>query len=198
MSSAIEIANSALIKLGSPAIVSLNDDRKAAKLCKNRIYPCVRAVLRMHPWNCVIERDTLSPTTTTPNHTYEYEHTLPSACLRVLEINPINEDDYRIEGNKVRTDTDTIEVKYIKDPGEALEPLDDLCAEACALYLAWDICFALTESRGLKTDVWKDFKTMLGKAKSADGKEDPYLEMEAELWLESRTSGSRGPMRANR
>lgn len=198
MPSPVDIANSALVKVGSEPIMDLNEDKKSARLCKNRIYQCLKIVLRMHPWNCVTERVELAPLATTPEHTFDYEHQLPSDCLRVISINPINEDDYRIENGKISTDTQTVELTYIKDPGEELGRLDVLCAEAVACYLAWDICFPLTESRALKNDIWNDFDKILKRAKSIDAKEDPYLEVEAELFIESREASSSGPMRANR
>ena len=64
--SVIEICNNALLDLGEDAIMSLQDDSKAARLCNHR-WPGVRdAVLRAHPWNCAMAQWELAAGTAAP------------------------------------------------------------------------------------------------------------------------------------
>ncbi len=77
-SSFVEIANSAIVKVGGRSIQSLDDDTVEAKTCKLRMEPCKRIVLRMHPWNFAIERVSLAPLVSTPAFEFSAEFQLPS------------------------------------------------------------------------------------------------------------------------
>ena len=49
--SSVDICNSALNIIGASNIISLDEDSKAGRICKQR-YPNVRdSVFRSHPWN---------------------------------------------------------------------------------------------------------------------------------------------------
>jgi len=187
-----DIANSALTKLGSLPIMSLDDDNKRAKLVKNRIYAVIETVIRMHVFNCATKRVVTSPLANlTPAFGFEYVHPLPSDCLRVLEINPKIQDDYRIEGRSVYIDNETIEIRYCMDMRDQIQLIDSMTAEAIAAYLAWDICFPLTASRTLKNDIFQDFEMLLRRAKSVDAKEDPPGEVQANEFIDSRFGSGR-------
>lgn len=193
----VDIANSALVKLGAEPIMSFDDDSKEARTTKNR-YKLVRdIVLRMHPWNCATERVVTAPLTSTPAFGFTYEHQLPADCLRVLSIDPEDDTPYRIEGKRIRTDSTAINLKYIKrieDPSE----LDELLAESIAAYLAWDISYTITQSNTVQDKMAKKLKTILAKAKSTDAQEDPSPELEANLWVESRLVFTGRPLRRDR
>lgn len=185
----VEVANSALVKIGTGVISGFNDLNKAEKLTKIR-YPKARdIVLRLHPWNCAIRRVNSSPLTSpTPAFGYTYYHLLPAQSLRVLDIGPTG-IDYKIEGRYVATDESLLEIKYITREDDPTQ-IDDLCAECIALYLAWDLCEAFQQTTEKKASLWNDFKMMLPQAKSVDGKEDPTQGLEANLWLDSRITGT--------
>ena len=100
MASVVQICNSALNQLGASSITALTDDSKNARLCNER-YTTVRdAVFRSHPWNCLVKRIQLAQDTDTPPWGFTYQYTLPSDCLRVLQIKDYN-SDYKIEGRKL-------------------------------------------------------------------------------------------------
>ena len=100
MASVIQICNSALNQLGASSITALTENSKNARLCNER-YETVRdAVFRSHPWNCLIKRVQLAQDTATPAWGFSYQYTLPSDCLRVLQIKDYDAD-YKIEGRKL-------------------------------------------------------------------------------------------------
>jgi hypothetical protein len=81
MSSAVDICNLALIRLGAKPIASLTEATEQARKC-NAIYDNIRKiVLRDHPWNFATKIVTLSEsaddTVTGWNYIYSYE----SSCL---------------------------------------------------------------------------------------------------------------------
>ncbi len=182
----VEICNSALVKIGAKTILSIDDDTKEANLCKVRIFPVRRIVLRMHPWNCAIDRQKLAPTTTAPVYGYSYAFNLPGGNLRLLEV--ADDIPYRLEGKRILCDATAINVKYINDV-EDFTALDELVCEAIACYLAWDTAFALTQSNTAREFAWKQFMTVVRQAKSVDAQEERDHVLEANTLVDSRIQG---------
>ena len=112
MASVIQICNSALNQLGASSITALTENSKNARLCNER-YETVRdAVFRSHPWNCLVKRVQLAKDTETPAWGFTNQYTLPSDCLRVLQIKDYNLD-YKIEGRKLLINEDTVFLIYL-------------------------------------------------------------------------------------
>jgi hypothetical protein len=183
----IEICNSALMKLGASSILSLDDDTTEARACKLRYDACRRITLRTHPWNFAVGRVITAPDSATPAFGYTYGHTLPSDCLRVLEID--SRILYRLEGRKILTDSDAVELKYIKDV-TIPTTMDELFSEALACYLAWDICYKITQKTGLRQELWAAYKDALRAAKTTDAQEERDYELTADEIVDSRVSGT--------
>ena len=120
MATDIDICNSALVFLGVETITSLSDTTKQAVLC-NLKYPKVKKrVLKAHPWNFTIIRETLSDNGNTPDHEFGFEFDMPTDCLRILQVyDYYDEFGYRIEANKILANADTLKVKFIKEVDES-------------------------------------------------------------------------------
>jgi hypothetical protein len=183
-----DIANSALIKLGQSTVLSIDDATPNAHVLKSRIDFARRLVLRMHPWNCAIDRVTSAPTTSSPAFGFAYKHTIPSSSLRILSVEP-QEISYRIEGRFILTDADNIDIVFIKDA--PVSDIDDATAEAISFYLAWDCCEKITGSTEQRDRLNADFRRMLGVSKSIDAQEERGYEIEANLFVDSRIGGYR-------
>jgi hypothetical protein len=181
-----EIANSALMKIGGKLILSLDDPDKEATLCKARMDPCIKAVLRMHPWNCAMVRVSLAPTVAVPPFGYAYKFLLPGDCLRVLPLGSFaTEDEFDIEDKHLLCDISAIDVIYIKNVTD-VSRFDPLLDEAISAYLAWDISYSLTQSSRVRDDAFITFRSLLVTAKSANAQEGGMKVLEANTWLESR------------
>jgi hypothetical protein len=194
--SVVEICNSALIKCGARRIFSLDDATKEARLCKSQ-YPIARDFcLRLHPWNCAIKRVTLAPLAQTPKYEYTYQFQLPDDCLRPL-IDHDECDDWRIEGRTILTNQSSLNLKYVS---QVVDPVlfDTNLTEVIAAYLAADIVFSLTGSETQRTTLLQIFNIINPLAKSVDAKEEPTIEVQADLFLKSRTSGPGRPLRRDR
>jgi hypothetical protein len=186
----VEIANSALAKIGGASIVSLDDGSRESNLVKLRYNPVRRIVLRMHPWNCAIERTLLAPLAETPEFGFDNIFQLPSQCLRLIEISPLDVF-YRIEGRKILANETSLELRYVKDETD-VSKLDELLSEAIACYLAWDMAFALTQSNTAREFAWKQFETIKRQAKSIDAQEERDYELTADTFLDARIQGTGG------
>jgi len=78
MASKVDLANEALLLLGSNTITSFTDNDSNAVLV-NRFFPSERdAVLRSHRWNCAITTANIASLSTAPIIDWEYKFTLPT------------------------------------------------------------------------------------------------------------------------
>lgn len=125
---------------------------------------------------------------------YAYSIAKPSDCLRLLRLNErIYSAEWRLESGRIVTDLDELEVKYIYDVTD-YTAMSVLFYECLALYLAWDICDALTASDSKKRQAWTDLFGGDGKigliqrARFIDATEDSSPVIETNDWLLSRNS----------
>lgn len=166
-----DIANYALAYLGEPKISSIDDtNSKPARTCKQFLDITIKEVLRSHRWNCAIKRATLTRLGTAPNHHYDYFYALPTGFLRLLELNgePHNDSDefFELENNKLATNSDTAEIRYIHNIETT--DFDPLLAKAIALSLASTIAVPLTSKIELQTQCFTLFERAIGKARQID------------------------------
>jgi len=183
--SATKICNLALMKLGANRITSFDDGTKNSQLCSEFYDSTVDEVLRMHPWNCAIERAELAVLAATPEFGYDYQFTLPTSpyCLRVLTM----KDDYpfRVEGRKLLTDQDTCKITYIRRIVNPTE-FDAILVKALSSRLAMELAYPVTQSKTLKEQIAEEFKIILREAKSTDAQEGTPEEFDTTTWLDAR------------
>ena len=120
------IMNMALDLLIEESIDDTSDDRPVARwLARN--YETVRdALLRQHPWNFALKRDSLAADPTAPAFEWAYRYLLPSDCLRLLPLTVAGDMNgspiwHVVEGLYLLTDEPApLKVKYIariENPG---------------------------------------------------------------------------------
>lgn len=184
--SATKICNMALLKLGAKAITSFDDGVKNSQLCDEFYGQTVDEVLRMHPWNCAIERAELAVLADAPAFGYSYQFTLPVApyCLRVIQMDDIDYE-FRVEGRKLLTDQETCKIIYIKRIANPAE-FDALLIEAIVTRLATKLAYPIVQSKTLKEQMAEEFKLVLREAKSTDAQEGTPEELDTSTWLDSR------------
>lgn len=190
MASAVDICNQALGMLGSFLIASLTEDSKAAKLCNNQYEATRDAVFRSYPWNCLMTRQTLAETATTPTWGYEHQYTLPTDpfCLRVLNMEEHDDDsevDFVIEGRLLLTDADSCNILYI---GRVTDPnqYDVLLQDALAAKLASDIAYSLTGNANLVRAMYDIYLATVRQARSVDAQEGVPRVLIEDTWLNAR------------
>jgi len=166
--SVVSICNSALIKVGAGRIISLDDDSKEARVCEEQYEKVTSDLLRSHPWNFAIKRSTLAALVDSPAYGFSYQFTVPSDCLRVLEVGT-NETPWEKEGSAILTDSSTCSIKYVARVDESF--FDSNFNEVLALKLAADICYSLVQSVQLREQLRGEFKDKLREARSYDAQE---------------------------
>ena len=171
MASVVDICNSALNQIGASNIISLTEDSKAARICHQR-YEFVRNnVFRSHPWNSLVNRQTISPDANTPAFTFGKQCSLPTTpfCLRVLKLSDPN-IKFVIEGRKLLCDESSIELVFVgldEDPNN----YDTMLLETITAALAADIAYPLAGSITLAQQFNVIYREKLKEARFVDATE---------------------------
>lgn len=182
--SVVKIVNNALVRIGASSITSLTENSEAARAA-NVIYDQIRdATLRDHVWNFATRRIQLAQDATGPAFGYVYSYTLPTDCLRVLQME-LKDMVYKIEGRKLLTDEGTAKIMYISrvtDPNE----FDPMFVEALSARLAAELSVTLTDSNSLYQNMMEVYRLKITDARSIDGQESGEPNIVADTWLDSR------------
>lgn len=182
-STSVEIVNIALTKIGEPPITALTNNRPAALVANTLYGPTRDAVLRAHPWNCAIWRATLAETTA-PLFGFTNAFALPADFLRVVRVNREMRPAYKIEGQTLLTDAETVELSYVRRIGEPL--MESLLVMALATRLAAEMAEPITGSDSKTQRLFQEYETKLAEARSVDAQEEPPEELVADQWIEAR------------
>jgi len=191
MASRTDIANLALVHLGAPTIMNLDEDSKNARLLKRIFDLVLEQVLRDHPWNCAIRRATLAQLEAVPAFGYSYAYQKPADCLRVLGLvgdtggNVHPDLEYKLEGDQLLTDESAAQLKYVARVTESGN-WDASLAGALAARLAAEAAYAVTGNAELKKAMMVEYDRAKSGAKGVDGQEDTPEVHQNNLWLEAR------------
>jgi hypothetical protein len=186
----VDIANSALAKLGAPLIVALTDNVRAAVICNEQYAKMRRKLLSSHPWNFATRRIALAATANTPVYDYSAEFLLASDVLRVLETD-LPEDEpweveFNVDNNKVLLcNYSAVNIKYIKDITDPSK-FPPYFEEALAWLLASDIAYTITQSSTLAQYAYTAYKKEVAEARSMDAQEAGRQSFETNPWIDVR------------
>lgn len=199
MASDVQIANSALTKLGAARITALTDNTKEAREI-NAIYELRRnKLLRSFNWSFAMTRAQLSALADAPSWGYSYQYQLPADCVRVVQVNDLwvipsaadfiggpDSEPYQIEGRTIVTDFSApLKIRYVQkvtNPGT----FDDCFVETLAYDLAHEACEAITQSSTKKADMRQGRKDEIMEAIRANAIELPPQTMADDSWIASR------------
>jgi hypothetical protein len=196
------ICNSALIKLGAERIVSIDDDNKRARLCKEQYEKVRNDLLMSHPWNFAITRKTLAEVATyTDVFEFEKAFQIPPDALRVLSTSlnlgpQIGEVKWAVEidpltNNKLLlTNESAVDIKYIKDVDEAF--FTPAFAELLAHKMALDLSYSITQSASLSQLLQAQFDKKIKNVRSFDASEGSLPRVESDDFLLARLTNGPG------
>ena len=154
----------------------------------NEQYSKIRdALLQDHPWNFACRWVELEDNgnTSHAHPTFTYEIDLPADCLRVWQLEHADEKYEVMYEGKLSCDLDTVKVKYIRsvtDPSK----FSPAFAEALALKLAEDMCFAITQNNSLKGTFLSQMELYLPRVRSVDGQENPGDDLMQDVFINAR------------
>ena len=169
--SAVDICNSALNMIGASNIISLDEDSKAGRICKQRYINVRDAVFRSHVWNCLVNRVQLTADVSAPTFEFQYQYTLPTDpyCLRVIKLEFLD-TVYRIEGRKLLTNESQLKLIYV-GRDENVSNYDELLSESIAAGMASDLAYPLVGSNTLAQQMFDMYQRKLSEARFVDATE---------------------------
>lgn len=188
MSSAVDICNRALSLIGNDIpILSLEDNTKQGKVCKEAYEPCLTTLLRSFPWSFAVHRYSLAATLLKPAFGEGLVFQVPSDCLRVFK--PAERGcQYTVEGDKIISDSNPFNfygIKYITDT-----TLFDSEFEKCLTYLiATEICMVMTTDSVLKNKLFQEYNFHLTRAKETSSMDRTGVRYNVHGFLDSREVG---------
>jgi hypothetical protein len=191
MPSETDICNMAILRCGGkPRISSLTEDSENARLC-NTFFDAVRdSVLRSHPWNCAIERRTLTALSEDPVSDWDHKYQLPANpwCLRVLKVGTIEDQptEWAVEGRVLMTNENSPPIVYIKRITDTNE-FDALLIDSLVLKLALKICMPMTKDAAIQRGIIEEIENVsLPEARGIDGQEQSVQRVQTTSWTDSR------------
>lgn len=183
--SAVEICNSALIKIGAEKINALSDNNARALIMNEQYDKKRRYLLTVHPWNFAIGRAELAENATAPINGWDNAYDMTSDVLRVLEINDDDEQEWVVEGRQILTDESECKIKYIKDLTDVTK-FSNHFVEVLATLLAADTCMALKGNATHAANLYNVYLRMLSEARTMDAQEGSNLLVKADLFTNAR------------
>ena len=176
--SELGMANRALIRLGATTTTNLAGTDRNAVICNALMGDVIDEVLCEYPWKCVENRATLSKVYPPPIFGYAYQYELP-------------DDPYCLVPHKLFIGSDEATSPWVLEERYILTDQDDEEEDVSLLYtqridditilstwveglivlrLAYEACFAITQSNTLKTEIWNDYQDSIVRAKMRDGR----------------------------
>lgn len=183
--SQVDVANSALQRVGAGQIISFSDPSPEARAIVVAFDSNRRDEFRKYPWNFTITRAQLAPDVTAPAFDYKYQFSMPADCLRVLRPTSLT-CDWMIEGRKILSNCDNpLRLRYIADVTDP-SLWDSSFYNVFAIALAIDICDRLTQSNTKKQILLSEYADAIASAKLADGIESGPETPPDDEWLVAR------------
>lgn len=173
--SKVSISNQALVKCGSNTITSFTDGSHEANVCSTMYTNVTSSLMYYTFWNFAITKVALSLLTETPvDLSYTKAHSLPGDVVRVkgfFDSSGYYTTDYSVEGAKVYSNTDPLNIEYVQNVDESNFP--GFFIEALIAKLAMEINESITGIGTLTNRLADDFAIKLRAARIADAQENP-------------------------
>jgi hypothetical protein len=179
-----EIANVALLLLGQPRIIALDQDTKAARALDSVWNVARRATLRGHPWNFAMSEAQLTAMVVPTGKMWKwgYAHPVPTDFLRLVDVQGLDGcyERKRIAGKQVIcADTTPLNISYVADIDAEAE-LDPMFVLAFGKQLAELACTAITGSETALENIDALYRKMISAARGVDAQENGADSIEAD------------------
>lgn len=198
MASETDIVNRALTKLGSGYITALSDNSKSARVMAGLFDTVRKAELSRRYWNFALARDALPLLGTSPAWGFANQYQLPNDFLKPVQIGEfyvvpgmsdyLSGDDspYAIEGRAILTDFSApLNIRYVRDMTD-YTLFDPLFIEAFAAKLAYEACYAITQSNTGREQAMDDYKMALLEASRSNAIAKPPQGFPDNSWIMAR------------
>jgi hypothetical protein len=182
MATLLDIYNTALFRVKEQPLISDNSPGRTADAVRQAYRVARPALLRRYRWQFALARVELSPLATPPPPGWKYHFQLPADFLSVVGVTSDKDigkrvfseepDVYRVMGNRIVSDDDSVTLTYIKDVTTVAE-FDPLFTDALCWVIAQDLALALAADRELAAMCSDMFNMSLRAARRAGSLEQP-------------------------
>lgn len=155
----IKICSDALLMLGANPISSFTEGTDESNIA-SRLYPDIKIrTLTMYDWSFSFKKTQLGRLVTTPVNEYSYEYQLPSDIIgrpnAVYESSKVGAQprrEYRLIGDKLLTDYETVYVDYQYNVPEYALP--HYFVQLLKYEMAWHLALPITD-QAEKAEYWR-------------------------------------------
>lgn len=169
---AVELCNTALLKIGAAPIDSFEDATAEAD-CARRLYPIVRdGLLSAHPWSFTRQTAQLTPEPGRPVADFAYAYALPADHLRSLSVGSAGTSRgaaYRVQGSQILSDMGSLVLAYQRRSDESEFPA--FFAQLLVSRLAAEFCIPLTEGTSRAMELFRLAEAELRVARLLDSQQ---------------------------
>lgn len=152
---AVDICNLALSKLGESPIDGIDPNGTLPqRMCYLHYHPVRREVLCVNRWTFAVKHATLYSSETVDENMHAVPHTLPTDCLRVLEVGT---PGWTLRGRCIFCPAEQITLRYIADV-EDPELFDPLFIDAFTCLLACKMCIPLINSSTVRQSLLEEYQ----------------------------------------
>lgn len=169
----LDIANSAIIKVGAKPLQSLNDDTPSGRVVALRLRPVMDTVLSLYPFNCTLRRTVLAP----QEHAvlpvkYPFTYETPADMFQLVRLEDKTGDmitDYEHYGQQIQCSHTPLVVIYSRSLYN-ISSIDYEVAELVSLYLAYDICERIDPNYQRRQQLYQEFQIMFAQVRTSDSR----------------------------
>ncbi|MBL0690548.1 MAG: hypothetical protein JJV93_02730 [Alphaproteobacteria bacterium] len=183
----IDICSQALIRLGSQPIQSFDDSTVASQIASNLYNNTRDFVFSIYPWRFTKRSlQLVKMLDKTDNSNYYFE--LPKDCIRLIQVSSVESSplliDYKINGRKIFTTSNTVYIMYITAVDEIDFPI--YFTQVLIDRLAMTFAIPLTQDSSLHYLHSKAFDISFAHGRQIDSQQDGLTVVQDNTLLHSR------------
>lgn len=170
--SSIDLCSRALTKIGAKSISSFQENTAEATVASQLYLSTLEGLLSAHPWRFALSQKSLTKLSQPPYGDYKYAYALPNDFLRAISAGNGHNGkglEYRILGNQLHTNSESVLLTYIYKPNEMDFP--PFFSQMLISWLAAEFCLPLTESTNRTEHLRKIAESDFNNAKGIDSKQ---------------------------
>lgn len=180
MASKLSIINQSLILMGESAIADLT---LPVGIIANTLYETTKdSMLSDHRWRFAVKKAALVAAAGSPVNEWSYHFTLPTDMILLIRTYPGSH--YEIFENKLLTNSASVSIDYVFDPGENKYP--EYFLRALTHQLASDMALAVTNDKTLSQLMDQKASSYLSIAKHKDSQGRPSSAIQSRPYLDVR------------
>ena len=176
MTTSLDIANRALILLGSREITSFTDNSNESRVAKNLYRSARDYCLRAYPWASLKKRAALVELAEAPISGFSHQYVQPNDCVRVVEVHSSGKskvDLWEVNGRQVLANVKPLSIVYLSDTVPEQEYSTQLI-QALVYRLASEMAYPITGNSTAQGNFNALFSQVLEEARTTDSLEQSY------------------------